>query len=702
MKRNLLLPVAGALLTWVGLMATGRLMRSDDHWAYQDRLQRQQDAEELALDLQMIRWQPLVDSAAGRSTLGNLGDSAIAYPSRSLENKPQIHRLTPLPFSTVQHSQTVSRPNGDSHRSANTQARLFQLGAVGLLLGTLGGAGYVWSRRHQSRQIHQLTKNWFESIGDAYVGVDQRWIITRVNTLATKSLNKSPEEVVGQLFWTVFPHELGQDQTHAYQQAVAQQSVVTFETRFVHGACWLKFRLSPDAEGLSVFWQDISACKRAEFQLELSLKANDEALQKADEIRKKAEADRLKAESASQAKSEFLANMSHELRTPLNAIIGYSEMLEEDAEDLGQEDFIPELHKIQGAGRHLLNLINDVLDLSKVEAGHMELYLETFEIAPLLQDVVSTIQPLIDKNNNILEIQCPDTVGHMHADDVKVRQSLLNLLSNASKFTKNGTITLSVASTNATEDSWAEFRIQDTGIGMRPEQLQKIFNAFAQADSSTTRQYGGTGLGLTITRRFVQMMGGTITVESEVGKGTTFVLRIPQTVQAPVSSSGPLQEDILPLKIAQGEGGDAANISDSDFNLADSLLTTNQCSTCVLVIDNDMETSELVWRTLVSQGYFVVLTHNGRKGLKMAEQLLPDIILLSAMVPEPEAGYLLKTLKANPSLSNTPVIMQSMLADQNQIFSLGATDYVAKPIDVNQLLAVVGKYQPAPRESVYF
>ncbi|MEO0350256.1 MAG: ATP-binding protein [Cyanobacteria bacterium P01_A01_bin.15] len=698
MKQNLLLPVAGALLTWVGLMATGRLMLPDDHLTYPDRLQHQHDAKELALDFQIIRWQPLVDSAADRNTIDNHGDSAIASPppSRNLENKPQANQLTPLSFSTIQLSRAVSQPNGDTP----LQARLFQLGAAGLLLGTLGGAAYVWSRRHQSRQIDQLTQNWFESIGDAYVGVDQRWIITHVNTLAAKSLDQSPEELVGQLFWTVLPHELGQDQTHAYQQAVAQQSVVTFEARLPHGASWLRFRLYPDAKGLSVFWQDISASKRAEFQLELSLKANDEALQKADETRKKAEADRQKAESASQAKSEFLANMSHELRTPLNAIIGYSEMLEEDAEDLDQEDFIPELQKIQGAGRHLLNLINDILDLSKVEAGHMELYLETFEISPLLQDVVSTIQPLIDKNNNILEIQCPDTVGHMHADDVKVRQSLLNLLSNASKFTKNGTITLGVDSTNNTDGSWIEFRIQDTGIGMRSEQLQKIFNAFAQADSSTTRQYGGTGLGLTITKRFVQMMGGTITVESEVDQGTTFVLRIPQTVQVPVSE--PLQEHIPLPESVHDNGGDAANIPDSDFSLADSLLTTNQCSACVLVIDNDMEASELVWRTLVSQGYFVVLTHNGRKGLKMAEQLLPDIILLSAMIPEPEAGYLLKTLKAHPSLSNTPVIMQSMLADQNQIFSLGATDYVSKPIDVNQLLTVVGKYQPALQKSVYF
>ena len=236
------------------------------------------------------------------------------------------------------------------------------------------------------------------------------------------------------------------------------------------------------------------------------------------------------AEQATQAKSTFLANMSHEIRTPLNAIIGYSEILAEDFEDEELEDFIPDLQKIHAAGKHLLSLINDVLDLSKIEAGRMELYLETFEVSGLIQDVVSTVQPLVEKNANILEVHRADDLGTMHADLTKVRQGLFNLLSNASKFTEGGTITLDVVRETVDGADWVTFSVSDTGIGMRPEQMGKLFQAFSQADASTTRRYGGTGLGLVITRRFCQMMGGDITVESELGVGTTFTVRLPAEV----------------------------------------------------------------------------------------------------------------------------------------------------------------------------
>src|SRR5262249_23854173 len=200
------------------------------------------------------------------------------------------------------------------------------------------------------------------------------------------------------------------------------------------------------------------------------------------------------AESANRAKSAFLANMSHELRTPLNAILGYSEMLQEAAQDVGQPDLIGDLQKIHAAGKHLLVLINDVLDLSKIEAGKMELYLETFPLMPLVQEVASTVQPLLDKNGNRLEIRCPPDVGAMRADQVRVRQSLLNLLSNANKFTERGTIGLTVTRGPGSGGDWITFEVSDTGIGMSPEQIGKLFQSFAQADASTTRKYGGTGL----------------------------------------------------------------------------------------------------------------------------------------------------------------------------------------------------------------
>jgi signal transduction histidine kinase/HAMP domain-containing protein len=233
---------------------------------------------------------------------------------------------------------------------------------------------------------------------------------------------------------------------------------------------------------------------------------------------------------ASRYKSEFLANMSHELRTPLNAIIGYSEMLQEEAEDLGYADFTPDLQKINAAGKHLLALINDILDLSKIEAGRMDLYLETFDLATMLHDVETTVQPLVEKNANTLVVQYVDALGTMRADLTKVRQALFNLLSNACKFTKRGTVTLVV--TRQTEDGaeWITFRVSDTGIGITPAQMATLFQAFSQAEASTARRFGGTGLGLAITKQFCQMMGGDLTVESEGGKGSTFSIRLPAEV----------------------------------------------------------------------------------------------------------------------------------------------------------------------------
>lgn len=240
-----------------------------------------------------------------------------------------------------------------------------------------------------------------------------------------------------------------------------------------------------------------------------------------------AEKARTEAEQANQAKSRFLANISHELRTPMNAIINYSEMLEEEAEDLGQEGFIPDLHKIQGAAKHLLSLINDILDLSKIEAGRMEIYPEIFEVNSVINEVVATIQPLVEKNNNILTINCPQQTKIMYTDLTKLRQSLLNLLSNANKFTHNGSITLTINYAVDFAQEWIRLEVKDTGIGMTPEQIGKLFRAFTQADASTTRKYGGTGLGLTITKTFCQMMKGDIRVESEYGKGSTFTIHLP-------------------------------------------------------------------------------------------------------------------------------------------------------------------------------
>ena len=238
-----------------------------------------------------------------------------------------------------------------------------------------------------------------------------------------------------------------------------------------------------------------------------------------------------KADSANKAKSEFLANMSHELRTPLNAIIGYSEILIEEVEDLEPQDFIPDLQKICGSAKNLLGLINDVLDLSKIEAGRMEIYAETFDVNSLVEEVLGTIKPLIAKNHNHIIVHCDSEIGLMYADLTKVRQSLLNLLSNAAKFTTNGTISFSVSLYESAQQPWIRFQVKDSGIGMTTPQIDKLFQAFTQADTSTTRKYGGTGLGLTITQKFCQMMGGDIRVESEFGKGSNFIIELPIATQ---------------------------------------------------------------------------------------------------------------------------------------------------------------------------
>ncbi|MBK5115350.1 MAG: hypothetical protein JJE23_00370 [Thermoleophilia bacterium] len=249
------------------------------------------------------------------------------------------------------------------------------------------------------------------------------------------------------------------------------------------------------------------------------------------------------AESANQAKSQFLANMSHELRTPMNAIVGYTEMLIEDAGDSGQEETVPDLERILAASKHLLTLINDVLDLSKIEAGKMELYCESFELRELIDDTANTVGSLVATNGNRLVLGIDDGLGHMHADVTKVRQSLFNLLSNASKFTSDGTITLSARREPRDEGEWIVLQVADTGVGVPTEQLDNVFEEFSQADASTTREYGGTGLGLPITKRFCAMMGGWIDAESEIGKGTTFTIHLPVNVEeaaAGVASSDPV------------------------------------------------------------------------------------------------------------------------------------------------------------------
>jgi ammonium transporter len=380
------------------------------------------------------------------------------------------------------------------------------------------------------------------------------------------------------------------------------------------------------------------------------------------------------AESANRAKSAFLANMSHELRTPLNAIIGYSEMLEEDAVASGNEDIAPDLAKIQSAGNHLLDLINNILDLSKIEAGRMELYLETFDIVRLIEEVGFTVQPLIRKNHNRYVVNIPENLGEMTADLTKVRQSLFNLLSNAAKFTENGAVRLSVKRTrDESSDEWLHFEVRDTGIGMTDEQMQEVFKEFQQADVSTTRKYGGTGLGLTISRRFCNMMGGDITVESQPNAGTAFTVVLPAVVKPDAS------DDVITIT----QRPEMRRTRELNLRLDGT----------VLVIDDDATVRDLLQRTLVREGFNVVTAASGAEGLEIARSLKPDTITLDVMMGGMDGWTVLSELKADSELATIPVVMLTMVDDKKRGFALGAADYMTKPIDRKHLINLLMKYR---------
>ena len=372
-------------------------------------------------------------------------------------------------------------------------------------------------------------------------------------------------------------------------------------------------------------------------------------------------------EVASRHKSEFMANMSHELRTPLNAIIGYSEMLEEEAQDLAQEAFVPDLRKINAAGKHLLELINGVLDLSKIEAGRMELYLEDFEVPPLVRDIAAVIQPLAEKNRNRIEVRCGPEAGGMHADLTKVRQALFNLLSNACKFTEAGTVTLAVERAAGPGGDWLTFAVTDTGIGMTPEQMARLFESFGQADASVSRRFGGTGLGLALSRRLARLMGGDITVASVAGQGSTFALRLPAHVGEPAPEAARGVEPETP--------GDAGGGT-------------------VLVVDDDEAVRELMQRFLGREGFRVVATARGDEALRLAREIAPDAITLDVMMPGMDGWAVLAALKADAATADIPVVMVTIVDNRNLGYALGAADYLTKPIDRERLVAVLARHRP--------
>jgi PAS domain S-box-containing protein len=499
-----------------------------------------------------------------------------------------------------------------------------------------------------------------ESAGEGMYGIDLEGNCTFLNRAGARMLGLEPAATLGKNMHALIHHHHADGSPYP----VAQCPIVGVLRRGQGGQVdsevfwrpdgtsfaveYASFPLIEDGsvQGVVVTFSDVTARKRAE-----------EALVQAKEA----------AEAANVAKSQFLANMSHELRTPLNAVIMYSELLQEEAEDEGVKQFIPDLEKIRAGGKHLLALVNGVLDLSKIEAGKMELYLETFDVATMVADVADTVQPLLLKKDNRLEVRCAAGMGAMHADLTKVRQVLFNLVSNACKFAEKGAITLEVARQEQDGREGLIFRVSDTGIGMTAEQIARLFQPFTQADASTTRKYGGTGLGLTISKRFCEMMRGDIRVASEAGKGTTFTVWLPAHVAAP-------KEQTIPASGLRAETGPAG-------------------AALVLVIDDDAAVRDFMIRFLNAEGIRVVAAADGEEGLRLARQMRPALIFLDVMMPRMDGWAVLTALKADAQLQDVPVVMLTIVNEMEMGYMLGASEYLSKPIDRDRLGATLQKYQ---------
>ena len=495
----------------------------------------------------------------------------------------------------------------------------------------------------------------FAQTGAGFAESDIQGRFTSVNNTYCQLAGRSRKELLSLNKLDITHEEDRPAARDAIASAVAMGQPVTVEKRYVHrdgGVVWVANTISPiqttdGRQSLLTVAIDISAQKAVERDLAAAKEL---------------------AEEANLAKSTFIANMSHELRTPLSAIIGYSEMLQEEVADgVEPAEFTADMAKIESNARHLLGLINDVLDLSKIESGKMEVFAETFEVEAIVRDVASTVDALVRKKNNTLEFDLAPDLGSAHTDVTKLRQNLLNLLSNAAKFTENGTVTLGARRESKPTGDFLVFSVRDSGIGMTEEQLAKLFQRFAQADVSTTRRFGGTGLVLSITKAFTAMLGGDVSVTSVYGNGTTFTITLPATL--------PEQE--------LGKPSDAGDIEDTS------------CDEVVLVIDDDPAQQELMTRFLDREGFRARTASNGASGLSLARQLRPRAILLDVTMPGMDGWSVLRSLKEDPALADIPVVMVTFINDNGLAMALGAADHVTKPVNWDRFRTVMDCFREA-------
>ncbi|AUI67300.1 response regulator [Beggiatoa leptomitoformis] len=524
----------------------------------------------------------------------------------------------------------------------------------------------VKERTAEIEQLSRQNRLILEAAGEGIYGLDLTGRTTFINPAAAQMLGYSADELNGLHQHEVIHYARADGSPYLFEESPIYTALQTGNTyQVTDDVFWRKnatffpveYTVTPIIEaqkitGVVVLFRDITERK----QTEKTLKTAKETAEKA----------QLAAEAANLTKSQFLANMSHELRTPLNAIIGYSEILYEEAADEGHTNYLEDLNKIQMAGKHLLGLINDVLDLSKIEAGKMQFTLEDLEINTLIAEVESTVKPLVEKKDNVLILECDDVLGTMYTDATKLRQMLLNLLSNAAKFTENGKIRLTVHRYHQATTDWISFKIADNGIGITTEQQTKLFQPFTQADASTTRKYGGTGLGLAITKQFAEMLGGNISISSEFGQGSEFTVQLPVMATAEMLLTTPetAPDNVL---LTEGDG-------------------------VVLVIDDDNTSREMLRHYLCELGYAVATAVDGEMGIKLAKKLRPDTIILDILMPKVNGWDVIARLKADVELANIPIIISSNTEDKQKGFALGATEYLVKPIERKQLSELLEKY----------
>ena len=494
---------------------------------------------------------------------------------------------------------------------------------------------------------------------ESIIIIGKNGLIETFNKAAEYTFGYTTEEIVGQPIGILLPSLANKPPSHYLDKyrglATAKSTNKQHELLGVHknnSTFFAELHLNElsfsDMKVYTCIVRDISAYKMAE-----------QATKAAKE----------EAEQSSRTKSEFLANMSHELRTPLNAIIGYCELLIDETKHSGNLEYHSDLNNIHTSGYHLLNLINSILDLSKIEAGKMELFLEHFDIKTVIEEAVINTQPLVVKNNNNIVLDISNELGLMYADTTKIQQIIINLLGNANKFTKNGQISVYAEQIKQRSINWLQLMVTDTGIGMSQEQLDNLFTEFTQGDSSTTKKYGGTGLGLAITLQFCEMMGGTIKANSDVGLGSHFVVQLPMAV---------IGDNVDPKQVR--------------FNNEDEYGATRSKISRVMVIGDNKQSTALISSFLLREGFYVDLAHSVSQALSIAEDTPPDLIIVDENSVQMNELFDINAIKQSEELKDIPLVMLTKSENEDLASAIGVKDFLPKPIQRNRILDVVFKY----------